>query len=120
MSRARACPLRGPSPVSPARTTKSRLGHYHTVSGTVRFDRLFIEESQPREEAVDHFAEVLLTDVDLDGVSQEVDHEEGVVVGYELTEGFGGGQLVETEVHDGQLQQPMEALHMADLVPRHV
>lgn len=119
-SSALAGPPRGSSP----RGVVAEGGFGYGVGGTLPsplwLDGLLVEVSQLREEPSDHLAELVVSDVALDRVPQQVQDQKGVVVGDELAQSLGGGQLVEAQVQNRELQEPVEALHVADLVPGQV
>ena len=54
------------------------------------------------------------------GIAHEVQGSKGPVIGCQLGQGLGARDLVVAQVQDTELQQPVKALHLCDLVAPHV
>jgi hypothetical protein len=110
-------PRVAPGVVPERRLRDAVLGH---LARALRLHALLVQVVDPREQARHRLAERVLAGVRLHRVAQQADRPQRAVVGHELAQGLGRADLVEAHVQDGQLQQAVEPLHVADLVPGQV
>lgn len=81
---------------------------------------LSVEVREVRKEPLKMLLEVIVSNVLLRRIAFQAYGLQRVVVCRQLAQALCRRDFVETQVEDRQLQQPVETLHLADLVPGYV